>query len=125
VRSFLDYSLFLWKYQCTLVHGQTLEESKNLTLQRLQLKVTEAYQTYREDSHTIPQKVRHIFSISLESFLKQDIDSLEYFLSTFQIACEIQCLNQLILAQRARTFFQPKTQVVTQPAPQPLERGCH
>jgi hypothetical protein len=125
VKAFLDYSLSLWKHRCALVHGRTLEESKSLTLQRLTLKVTEAYQIYQEDPHIIPQRDRHIFSVSLEQRLRQDIDSLECFLSTFQIASETQRQNHLALSKWAHTFFQPKAQVTTHPLPVPLDGGSH
>jgi len=56
------------------------------------------------DPHIILQPDCHTFSLSLEDRLKQDVDSLDCFLHSFQIALEAQRLHRQVLTKRARLF---------------------
>jgi hypothetical protein len=109
IRALLSYSLSLWKYRCELLHGRSLEEAHRLKLSKLQHQVALAYEAYNSDPFIIRQDYRHLFSVPLDRRLNQDLDCLQCFLSTYDLAVEERVQYRKLESVTARCFFFPKS----------------
>jgi len=109
IRALLSYSLSLWKYRCELLHSRSLEEAHRLKLSKLQHQVALAYEAYNSDPFIIRQDYRHLFSVPLDRRLNQDLDCLQCFLSTYDLAVEERKQYRKLEFVTARCFFFPKS----------------
>jgi hypothetical protein len=119
--SLLQYSLSLWKFQCSLLQGRSQDKTNRKLTQQLQNRITEAYRAFSANPHIFYHSSRHIFLVPLEDRLKQDFDSLQCFLHSYNLARQQQELLNVQHAKAAAQFFFPRslpTTIVT-------ERDCN
>ena len=88
----LQYSSSLWYFRRSLIHGRTVEESKQKIFLQLQVKVEAAYIAYSANLFVVDYATRNIFLVPLPLRLRQDIDSLRCFLQSYDLATERQAL---------------------------------
>jgi hypothetical protein len=87
VKSLLQYSQSLIS---VLLHGCTEAEEHQCHLSNLHKQNSLAYETYAKDPFIICQSLRNIFYTPLAQQLKQDVDCLQCFLSTYEFATKEQ-----------------------------------
>jgi hypothetical protein len=111
----LQYSLSLWKFRCSLLHGHSQDEKNNKLTQQLQNR-TEGYSAFSANPYIVHHSSRHIFLVPLEDRLKQDFDSLQCFLHSYNLARKWQELLNVQHAKATAQFFFPRflpTTIVT------------
>jgi hypothetical protein len=103
----LQYSSSLWHFRCSLLHGKTVDESKQKLLQRLRESIETAYVAYSADPFVVDNGTRSIFLVPLAQRLTQDPDSLQCFLRSYEIARSRQELLREVQVKSAAQFFFP------------------
>jgi len=109
VSALLRYRHALWYFRCKVVHGHSQSEVNQCRLESLHLQVAKAYEAFSADPFIVTGRIRHIFYTPLSDRLQQDVDSLQCFLATYQLAIQEQAVYRVRHAQAAVTFFFPRS----------------
>jgi hypothetical protein len=71
--------------------------------------ITEAYSSFSENPCIVHHSSRNIFLVPLEDRLKQDLDSLQCFLHSYNLAGQQQDLMSVRYPEAAAQFFFPRS----------------
>ena len=74
----------------------------------LRSQVSQAYAAYEADPFIVCHQIRHIFYTPLAMRLKQDVDGLQCFLATYNVAIQEQAAHRERQAEAASKFFFPR-----------------
>jgi hypothetical protein len=92
-----------------VVHGHSQTEVYQRRWESLCLQVAQAYEAFSADPFIVTGRIRHIFYTPLSDRLQQDVDSLQCFLATYQLAIQEQAAYRVRHAKAAATFFFPRS----------------
>jgi hypothetical protein len=109
IEGLLHYSLSLWKFRCSLLHGQSQDKAHQKLIQQLQSRIIEACTAFLDNPHIVPHSSRNIFLVPLEDRLKQDVDSLQCFLRSYALAKQHQEQLNMLHTEAAAQFFFPRS----------------
>jgi hypothetical protein len=109
IEGLLTYSNSLWKFRCSLLYGRSQDEQHQKLVHYLQTNITDAYTSFGKNPHIIHHSLRNIFHVPLEDRLKQDLDSMQCFLRSYNLAKQQQELSHAKQAKAAAQFFIPRS----------------
>ncbi len=91
IQIILEYSSSLWEFRNGVLHSHTIEETAAKEFNSITTRIRTAYQTYQEDPFHVPSHWRSLFiSRTLDQCLKQDLDMLYCWLSSYDEALAFQ-----------------------------------
>jgi len=101
----LHYSQQLWNFRCGVVHGTTIEESRQKHRASLFSLVQTAYEEFRLDPFHIPCDWKRLFHRPLPDLLLSDSDTLSCWLQSYSEAVQQQDLIEASTKRSQRNFF--------------------
>jgi hypothetical protein len=109
IKIILEYSFSLWDFRNGILHGLTTEDTAEKEFNSIATWIRTAYHTYQEDPFHIPSRWRSLFiSRTLDQHLKQDIDTLNCWLRSYDEALASQRDSTLRHSEAAKNFFKPR-----------------
>ncbi len=101
----LHYSQQLWNFRCGVVHGATLEESRQKHRSSLISLVQTAFEEFTLDPFHIPSNWRRLFQRPLPALLLSDSDTLSCWLRSYSEAVQQQDLIEASAKRSQRNLF--------------------
>jgi len=105
VQLLLHYTQQLWIFRCSVVHGQTNEETRQKQRATLLPQVQAAYEEYKKDPFHVPSYWRTLFTRPIQAFLLSDTDTLACWLRSYSEAVQQQNLVEVTLKRQAKRLF--------------------
>jgi hypothetical protein len=101
----LHYSQQLWNFRCGVVHGATIEESRQKHRSSLISLVQTAFEEFTLDPFHIPSNWRRLFQRPLPALLLSDSDTLSCWLRSYSEAVQQQDLIEASAKRSQRNLF--------------------
>jgi ribonuclease HI len=105
----LEFTDSLWKFRNGVIHGHNLAETHKKRLEGLKQKISSAFSHYRDDPFIISRHQSSLFNKPFEEIIQMDLDYLQSWLRTFDEAVLTQQDFRRRQAERARSFFIPRS----------------
>jgi hypothetical protein len=109
VRSILSYSRSIWKFRCSLLHGRTIDKTRQQKILQLQHHIKQAYEEYSGNPFNVHHGARRLFIVPLDDRLQHDEDGLRFSLRTYELARNRQKLDIELQTNAIAHFFLPKS----------------
>jgi hypothetical protein len=110
IKLLLDYSFSLWEFRNGALHGFTVDEAAAKEFNVIATRIRLAYQLFEDDPFHVPSRWHSLFtSRTIDQRLRQDYDTLQCWLRSYQEAVNLQLELTQQHSEAARIFFKPRT----------------
>ncbi len=102
------YTRSLWIFRNQIVHGSTDQEAAAIIMSTLHNKVKNLYTSFQDNPHILLPRHQYLFlSRPLAQQLKLDIDSINCWIRSVEIAQQALLQHNIFLQEQSQHFFAP------------------